>query len=457
MTLHEQFCTHLQHRGTIFDEGELTVEDPLMYSLVEDVENMTGNEALFALWTEPRLDGSEVLYIKVGVATCDLNYGGAVLQERLPRLNRERGFGVLQLETFKGDRGETVTVYLTESRRVHGAIVDELDDFIDAMHAAWSLTRQHVLLAKRTARRMLLEEPFLPQQRSTGAASVQRELRKMVGLAPVKRLVTQLAAQHQMSALRRAEGLKPIAPSPHLVFTGNPGTGKTTVARFIGELYRSLGLLSKGHVVEVGRADLVGAYIGHSAVQTTAACKRALGGVLFIDEAYSLAVDGRDFGAEVVQTLLAFMENHRDEIVVIVAGYPGEMQRFLASNDGLRSRFDVTIDFPDYSDDELMVIFERLAADSEYWLHPEATDNVRLAIEAMPRGRAFGNARDIRRLFTDIVLTHATDIAQHVQPSKYAMQTILARHVPVPTVDPTPVLAASASGASTSALWPGYL
>ena len=205
--------------------------------------------------------------------------------------------------------------------------------------------------------------------------------------------------------------MKAIAPSPHLVFTGNPGTGKTTVARLVGQLYKSLGLLSSGHVIEADRTTLVSGYLGQTALKTRDVCKRALNGVLFIDEAYGLAVGGRDYGSEVIETLLTFMEAHRGDFVVVVAGYPDKMDHFMRSNPGLASRFDLTVDFPDYSDRELMQIFEDLVKENQYSLTDGARQRLQSEVSGWVRGENFGNARDVRKLFNNVVGAQALLLA----------------------------------------------
>ena len=258
------------------------------------------------------------------------------------------------------------------------------------------------------------------------------ELTAMVGLAAVKREVSDLVSLLTNARQRVAAGLPAPRISNHLVFSGPPGTGKTTVARLYARLLHSLGVLPRDSLVEVARADLVGQYVGHTAQRTKDVFTGALGGVLFIDEAYTLTPEGssNDFGREAVDTLLKLMEDHRDEIVVVVAGYTGEMERFLASNPGLTSRFSKFVTFEDYSTDELVTIVSRHAAASGYECAEPTLAALRAHVDAIPRDRSFGNARLARQLLESMMTSQARRLGGLASPSLADLTTLLPQDLP---------------------------
>ncbi|GII52607.1 sporulation protein [Planotetraspora thailandica] len=258
------------------------------------------------------------------------------------------------------------------------------------------------------------------------------ELGQLVGLDGVKRDVGSLVKLMQTVRRREEAGLPAPPLSRHLVFAGNPGTGKTTVARLYGRLLKALNLLRRGHLVEVDRSALVGEYVGHTGPKTTAAFNRALGGVLFIDEAYSLvpAGGGTDFGLEAVATLVKLMEDHRDDVVVIVAGYPADMVRFIESNPGLSSRFNRTLLFEDYDADELVAIVEHQAREHLYELTEAARAELARLFERMPRGPGFGNGRWARQAFQEMTERQAQRVAELEDPTPELLMCIEVEDLP---------------------------
>lgn len=249
------------------------------------------------------------------------------------------------------------------------------------------------------------------KKESTNA--ILAELDSLVGLDEVKRDVRVLASFIQVNNLRRNRGLKAPAISKHLVLTGNPGTGKTTVARLISRIYYSIGAIPKNNFVETSRAGLVAGYVGQTALKTQDVIEKAMGGVLFIDEAYSLVSDSKnDYGSEAIDTLISAMENNRDNLVVIVAGYEEPMQQFIGSNPGLSSRFNRYLHFKDYDSEELMSIFLKLCEENEYILQEEAESAIHKFLKNVyaRRCKDFGNARTVRNIFEKIIAYQAERI-----------------------------------------------
>lgn len=263
----------------------------------------------------------------------------------------------------------------------------------------------------------------------TPYADIFRELDRMIGLDNVKELVYEVYAMLTVSQYRAEAGLVSGGHVYHMVFKGNPGTGKTTVARLVAKLFQEMGILTKGHLIEVERADLVGEYIGHTAVKTRELIKKALGGILFIDEAYSLARGGeKDFGKEAIDTLVKAMEDYKNQFVLILAGYQEEMEFFLKTNPGLPSRFPIQVDFADYSVDQLMQIAELMVKERQYLLLPQTEMKLRqhLVMEKLRQEDGFSNARYVRNMIERAMRHQAVRILQQFQatPSKNELMTI---------------------------------
>ena len=270
------------------------------------------------------------------------------------------------------------------------------------------------------------------QQSGSTLPELLHELDELVGLARVKHDVNTLVKLMRMVKRRQTAGLAPPPLSRHLIFAGNPGTGKTTVARLYGKILSALGMLSGGHLVEVDRGTLVGEYVGQTAPKTQAAFRRAIGGVLFIDEAYALVPDGQlnDFGYEVISTLVKLMEDHREEVVVIVAGYPDKMRRLISANPGLSSRFNRTLTFDDYTADELVRIVSHYAGTHQYQLPAATRAALTGFFDAVDRTASFGNGRFARQVFQEMTERHAYRVAEVDAPTTEQLSTLLPEDLP---------------------------
>ncbi|WP_150268015.1 AAA family ATPase [Paenibacillus tepidiphilus] len=257
---------------------------------------------------------------------------------------------------------------------------------------------------------------------------LSRELDALVGLDNIKELVFEIYALLQVAQMRSEAGLASGSQAYHMVFKGNPGTGKTTVARIVAKLFQRMGVLNKGHLIEVERADLVGEYIGHTAQKTRDLVKKALGGILFIDEAYSLARGGdKDFGKEAIDTLVKSMEDHRSQFILILAGYSDEIDYFLMSNPGLPSRFPIQVEFPDYTIDQLVQIAELMAKERDYILMPQAILKLKqhVLLEKSESLHAFSNARYVRNAIEKAVRAQAVRLLTHYESSSPGKQELM--------------------------------
>ncbi|MCX7568791.1 stage V sporulation protein K [Tumebacillus sp. DT12] len=258
--------------------------------------------------------------------------------------------------------------------------------------------------------------------------SIMNELDQLIGLRQVKTLVKEIYAFIQIQQKRQQAKLATEPIVLHMIFKGNPGTGKTTVARILAKLLREMGVLSKGHLVEVERADLVGEYIGHTAQKTRDHVKKALGGIMFIDEAYSLARGGeKDFGKEAIDTMVKAMEDHKNDFVLILAGYDTEMEQFLRTNPGLPSRFPIVLNFEDYTEQELMQIADTMLRKREYKLSPESSSKLRtyLRNSTQQQGkRNFSNARMVRNVIERAVRLQAVRLLEARNPTRDELMKI---------------------------------
>ncbi len=264
------------------------------------------------------------------------------------------------------------------------------------------------------------EEPKEPEK------SGMEELNELIGLQTVKHDVEELVGLAKIRKMREEKGMKSVPVSLHLVFSGNPGTGKTTVARILGKLYKEIGILSTGQMIETDRSGLVAGYVGQTAIKTQKKIQEAMGGILFIDEAYTLNQKDESFGQEAIDTILKAMEDHRDEFVVIVAGYTQLMKDFVESNPGLKSRFNKFFEFPDYTSDELQQIFELQCNKYQYKLTDEADAAVRKEIIRLEeqKGENFANAREVRNLFEKIITNQAARVSALEEVDEEMLSTI---------------------------------
>ena len=329
------------------------------------------------------------------------------------------GFAVASIDQH------TAPVELAAIERFRGRLLDRIAE----VRGVARREAAHTVAAGGTPIGSVAPEPELPPARPVD--EVLAELDELIGLDAVKAEVKKVADLTRVPLLRAERGLPVLDQSRHLVFSGNPGTGKTTVARLLAEIYRSLGVVEKGHLVEVDRAGLVAGFVGQTAPKVTAVFDEADEGVLLIDEAYALVRGSEtDFGREAIDTIVKLVEDRRDRIVVIMAGYPDEMAQLVAANPGLRSRFPKTIHFPDYDTDELLAIFDMRCRQGHYETTHEARAKVRTHLDGTPRDKGFGNGRVARNLFEEAVARQASRIVAIDDPTDDQLRTLEAEDIP---------------------------
>lgn len=319
-------------------------------------------------------------------------------------------------------QAEAYALYLVHVTRI--ACVQFAPDDIAATRAAGSMaaTITRFTPVSNTRLEPTAREPAVPDETADSVGAALDDLERLVGLEAAKREINEQVQLLRIAQMRSAAGLRNPTVSRHLVFVGNPGTGKTTVARIVGRIYAALNVVPDGHLVETDASGMIAGYVGQTAIKTAEQITKALGGILFVDEAYGLARN--DFGLEAIDTLVKCMEDHRDNLVVIVAGYPQNMQGFLASNPGLDSRFPITITFEDYSAAQLLEILNRITADNDYALAEPADPVLRALIEKMMGQEGFGNARAMRNLFEAGVRRHAWRLKDVTDVSVDEMKTL---------------------------------
>jgi probable Rubsico expression protein CbbX len=336
---------------------------------------------------------------------------------------------------------------MTETTRSYGH-----PGITDPVFSEWPRASGRSPILSAVAKQPPLELPtdFIDLAKELTEAGVEEVLTELddelVGLAPVKTRIREIAALLLVERVRRKLGLSSEPPTLHMSFTGNPGTGKTTVALRMADILHRLGFVRKGHLISVTRDDLVGQYIGHTAPKTKEILKRAMGGVLFIDEAYYLyrAENERDYGQEAIEILLQVMENQREDLVVILAGYAGPMEKFFRSNPGFRSRIAHHIDFPDYADGELLAIGELILAKQNYKLSDSGREALARYITARKHQPHFSNARSIRNALDRARLRQANRIVRSAADLKITAETLM-------TIDAPDLLASRVFGQDAAA------
>ncbi|MDQ8184740.1 AAA family ATPase [Pelagicoccus sp. SDUM812002] len=411
-------------------------------------------ELRFALFITALIDGDQVAAERAFIEGATQTLGWSEMYESLLRSRIDNlptyDLAQLRIARERPELGETVATAAFALALADGALTPDEQVFLTNLCDTLFGQNSQAATKAESQARALFDSPgpelFSPpktrnpepdtQETSTTLEEELAKLDKLIGLKAVKDEIQKLARFLEIQKQRQGHQLKTAPLSLHLVFSGNPGTGKTTVARILARIYQKLGVLKKGHLIETDRMGLVGQYVGHTARKTSEVIDSALDGILFIDEAYSLLSGGEnDFGGEAIDTLVKRMEDERDRLIVIVAGYPADMESFIQTNPGLRSRFSKTIHFADYESEELEKIFEIFCKSNEYELAKDARKKLHQVFEyELKKPKVdFGNGRYVRNLFEQVIRNQALRLSQHKRElGKKELMTITEEDILLP-------------------------
>ena len=367
-----------------------------------------------------------MIFVEIVGETSSTNKLLAKFVDTLDIIEIYEGFGtVAKIESY-------LTKLMQDSEYKEFADEQEVKQLLDSattlnISTAFNLFehwKRNVLKTKVYPSYQPLTRAFLQNTTEAKSNPYMEELENLVGLAPVKKVVKQILASFKLQRIRSQLGLEAENFSKHMIFTGNPGAAKTTVARLLAKLLATEGILETGNLVECGRSDLVGKYVGWTAKTVKEKFNAASGGVLFIDEAYALADKGGSFGDEAINTIVQEMENHRDDVIVIFAGYPDKMQAFLDKNEGLRSRIAFHINFPDYNPQELGEILQLMASSKGYCLKEDVAPKCQTIFQSVYRHPEFGNGRFVRNMLEQAIMQQALRIADEYQDKPLTKETV---------------------------------
>lgn len=394
----------MMEQSSLFEDMSITLSEIVEYDIISFIERISQNhkEERVFYFSQIYFDGRKIKRINLNSAIQSKSIPFFVLYDRKNQTNTYKTIEALFMVI-----GKHFMFSRTDKKDINR---DSFMNYMTEMKKYSTTFKQEKEIVKLNQNKPLTPINNSDESKIEEEKSLQElldELYELVGLEQVKSEIKKRINQIKVDMRREAAGYKKTSMSLHLVFTGNPGTGKTTVARKLAAIYKALGVLSKGHFVEVDRSGLVGGYVGSTAIKTQEVIEKAMGGILFIDEAYTLTHDkgSNDFGQEAIDTILKAMEDHRDDFVVIVAGYTNEMKQFIQSNPGLESRFNKYIEFDDYTDEELYEIFKVICKNDEKIIHEECEETLKLYFKEMALNKPsnFANGRAVRNYYEKVL------------------------------------------------------